>query len=165
MTTPRPRTPRAWISFWLKSRMSSLRSAHWPSCLAASLSTAGSRCCNYSLVPRQRGNRSGGEADLTGGRQVITGELRRSLLQPSLPKEPDQRLYRRTEIAALPHQQIEILEEQRDKIEPRRFCRGAGRYAAVGLAGADPRGKIGPGETKLLEPAPRLRSGAGARQH
>ena len=80
--------------------------------------------------------RSSGETDSTGGRRVVAAEFRRPLLQPFLPEETDQRLHRRPEIAALPHQQIEILPEQRDEIESRRFRRGAGGDAAVGLAGA-----------------------------
>src|SRR3981081_678014 len=109
-----------------------------------------------SAAARRDGSR--GEPDLPGLRRVVPGNLRRPLLQPLLAEKADQRLDLRAEIAALPHQQIEILREQRDKIEPGRCCRGAGRDAAVGLAGADRGRKIGPGETWWLEPAQLLGS-------
>src|SRR5258708_11300461 len=99
---------------------------------------------------------SGGEPDLAGGRRVVAGEFRGALLQPFLPDKTDQRLHLWPEIAALPHQQIKILPKQRDKIEAGGFCGGTGRNAAVGVAGAAPRRKIGPGETGRLQPATRL---------
>jgi hypothetical protein len=70
------------------------------------------------LQPRSnKWNGSGGEPDLTGRRRVVTGEFRGPLLQPVLPEEADQRLNLRAEITALPHQEIEILPDQRDEIE------------------------------------------------
>src|SRR5712672_2317633 len=107
---------------------------------------------------------SGREADLAGGRRVVAGKFRRALLQPLLTDKADQCLNRWPEIAALPHQQIKILPQQRDEIEARRFRRGAGRDAAIRLAAADGNGEIGTRETRRIEPPQILGSGAGARQ-
>src|SRR6266478_8333473 len=104
---------------------------------------------------------SDGEADLAGGCRVVAGELRGALFQPLLPDKANQRLNRWPEIAALPHQQIKILPQQRDEIEARRFRRGAGRDAAIRLAGADRGGKIGTREAWRIEPPQILMSGAG----
>src|SRR5450631_4393226 len=63
--------------------------------------------------------RSGGEPDLTCHRQVVTGELGGPRFQSLLLRESNQRLDRWLEKAALPHQQVEVLRQQRHKIEPR----------------------------------------------
>src|SRR5260370_39668705 len=165
MTTQRRRPPRAWIFFWLKSQMSSRdHQALWPYCLTGSLAQPARVLAVNSQSASTRLVRSSGEPDLTGVRRVVAGKLRRSLFQPFLPEEADQRLDLGPEIAALPHQQIEILGEQRDKIEARRFCRGTGRHAAVGLAGPDRGRQIGTRETWRIEPAQLLGPGPGARQ-
>src|SRR6266481_5838990 len=76
------------------------------------------RSCSNKKIERNDDSKKchpalGGEPDLTGRRRVVTGEFRGPLLQPFLPEEADQRLNLRPEIAALPHQQIEILPGQR----------------------------------------------------
>src|SRR5882672_12080032 len=112
------------------------------------LSSAGASSCKVSVA---RVNGSGGKPDLTCWRRVVTAELGRSLLQPLLCHKADECLNRGPEIAALPRQQVEILPEQRDKIEAGRFRGGAGGDAAVGIAGADLDCQIGAGETGRLE--------------
>src|SRR5882757_321189 len=61
---------------------------------------------------------SGRKPDLPSGRRVVAGEFGGALLQPPAADKTDQRLNRRAEIAALPHQQIKMIPKQRDKIEP-----------------------------------------------
>src|SRR5258707_15475591 len=90
-----------------------------------------------------RVNGSGREADLAGGRRVVAGKFRRALLQPLLADKADQGLNRWREIAALPHQQIKILPQQRNEIEASRFRRGAGRDAAIRPPAADGSGETG----------------------
>src|SRR5207237_8186136 len=65
----------------------------------------------------------------------------------------DQRLNRRPEIAALPHQQIKILPKQWNEIEARRLRCGAARNPAIGLAAADGGGNIWTGQTWRGGPA------------
>src|SRR6266516_8120988 len=166
MTGQRPRMPRARIFFWLNSQASSrCHWAHWPYCLTASLKLSAVRV--LAIIPRPASTElmgSGGEADLAGGRRVIAGEFRGALFQPLISNKADQRLNLWPEITALTHQQIKVFPQQRDEIEARRFRRGAGRDAAIRLAGADRSGEIGTREAWRIEPAQIPMAGAGARQ-
>src|SRR3979409_16180 len=85
--------------------------------------------------------RSSRKPYLTRRRRVVTAELRGPLRQPLLRDKADQRLHGGAEMAALAHQQVEILVEERDEVEAGGFRRGAGGDAAVGPAGADRGGK------------------------
>src|SRR6476646_3821705 len=123
MTRQRLRMPPALIAFWLKSKRSSpYHLAHRPYCLTGSLSSGRQDVLAIILPPASTElTGSGREADLAGGRRVVAGKFRRALLQPLLTDKADHCLNRWPEIAALPHQQVEILPKQRDEIEARRF--------------------------------------------
>src|SRR3954453_23948652 len=153
------RAQQAWIESW---RMSCVLPLHrlWPFCfLGGSIAPIG-LICNYSRSSTKAG--SGRKPDLPSGRRVVAGEFGGALLQPPAADKTDQCLNRRAEIAALPHQQVEMLPKQRDKIEPRRFRGGPRRDAAVGLASADRGREIRAGQAGRLEPVQIVWFDAGA---
>src|SRR5450755_4300314 len=126
--------------------------------------------CNYfvgrvnPLTPRPDLGRSGGKPDLAGGCGVVAGQLGGALPQPAVAEQADQGLDRWPEVAALAHQQIEALPQQRREIEPRRLGRGPRGDAAIGVAAADRGRQIPARQTGRLQPAQVLRARARARQ-